>query len=969
MYNLIKTIFKHFFQILLIFSIFFIFSCKSEIENKPKVENGEIDLSNWEFTKKGSLKLNGEWEFYWNKLLEPSDFINSNQQKEYIHVPNLWTKFKYENKPVGSYGYATYRIKIILPEKDKIYSLKIGRIETAYKIWIDDLLINEVGKVGNSRQNMRSAWIPTENDFFAINKEIYLTIQVSNFNHRKGGIANSIEIGEQKQIRNSSLVLLGFDIFLLGAILIMAFYHLGVFLLRKEDISPLFFFLAALSTAIYTTANGNFILSRIFSNINFELLVKINFISNYARIAFFTLFLGSLFKNEIKPLIVKIISYWAIAMAIVVIITPASFYSRTLLLLIIIALFTITYLSVGLIRATIRKRGGAIFSLIGTLCILFAAINDTLLDYGVINSIFMSSLGLFILIFFQSYMLSVRSAQAFKSAEIMTERLSVLDKIQKELLTIPSYDLTTTLSILHNSFNATNSKFYISDRTEKLKLCSAITDNNKNSSPKEDYYGDEITSEKEKIEISNGYNQIKITSPIFEKNKLKAVLFFEKEKSEEFDNKVIEVIKLLKSQIANIIDNALVYTELENLNKNLEQKVFERTEEVYRQKEEIENKNVEMSEMLEELKVTNEVIQFKNSELEKQKIEILEKHEELLQQQEEILSINEILERRQEEILNKNAELEKQKIEIIEKHEELLQQQEEILSINEILERRQEEILNKNAELEAQKKEISNKNEHITNSIEYAQRIQFALMKSDKKIPFKEHFILYKPRDIVSGDFYLVKKTSDFLIITVADCTGHGVPGAFMSMLGISLLTEVVNNHFRKLNQTKPSASLILDDLRDNLIRALSQKDAQDSNKDGMDIALCIIDLNTNLMQFAGAYNPSFIIRNKQLTVIEADKMPIGVYIKDIKPFKNNEFQLQENDSIYLFTDGYFDQFGTIERQKFLKKRFKNILLEINNLPMEEQLFYLDKTIVDWMGSLRQTDDILVMGFKISKNN
>lgn len=273
-------------------------------------------------------------------------------------------------------------------------------------------------------------------------------------------------------------------------------------------------------------------------------------------------------------------------------------------------------------------------------------------------------------------MLSFRSAQAFKYAEIKTERLTVLDKIQKELLSIPSYDLSKTLNILHKNFNASTSKLYISDNNEIIKLHTQISENNIVELKNEILFENEKISEQEKIENSNDSKQIKITSSIYEKNKLKAILYFEKEKTEEFDSKLIEVLKLLKSQITNIIDNSKVYIELENLNKNLEQKVLERTQEVIEQKEEIENKNIELSEIIEELKVTNEIIK------------------------------------------SKNAELEKQKIEIIEKHEELLQQQEEILSINEILEKRQEEILQINTELEAQKTEISNKNEHITNSIE-----------------------------------------------------------------------------------------------------------------------------------------------------------------------------------------------------------------------------------------------------------
>lgn len=946
LYNICKTNkIKH---LAVIFILLIFISCgNSSKKEKPKAESGVLNLSEWNFNSDGIVNLNGQWEFYWNELINPVTDTVINIKPELITVPKLWNKFIENNKPIGSYGYATYRLKILVPEKNTIYSLKVGRIETAYKIFINDKFINEVGKVGNLKEEMQSAWIPQEYSFYADTTEINIIIQVSNFNHRKGGIAKSIQIGNPQQISKTTRLLVGFEIFLLGAIIIMTLYYLGLFLMRREDKSTLFFFLASLSTGIYTTVNGEFIASRLIPDFNWVLLVKLNFITNYARIALFALFLGYLFYKEIAPKIVRGIAIWAGAMILFVIFTPSTLFSRTLIFLIIIAMFTVVYLTIGITRATIKKRSGAVYSLIGTIGVLLTTINDSLLDYGILDSIFLISFGLFILIFFQAVMLSKRSADSFRSSENMTDRLLKLDNIQKELLSISSFDLGNTLQILNKNFKtdrallflATDFSFNVYSEVEKDEI--KIYENQKdiNITWDDNILKESVIENTDLVKShetdNSDYFKLKnidtiISAPIFENNKLKAILYFELKTGNNFEKRTLEVLSFLKSQIANIIDNALIYLKLEDLNKNLELKVQKRTAELNRQKQEIEQKNVEMDEMIEELKVTTDIVESVNRERE-----------------------------------DKNTILENQKQEIMEKHEELLQQREEILTINEVLEKRQEEILNKNSELETQKDQITKKNQQITDSIEYARRIQLALLKSEKNIPFKDNLILYRPRDIVSGDFYWIKKFFNYVVIAAADCTGHGVPGAFMSMLGISFLNEVANRHFRKISKARLSASLILEDLRESVIKALSSKDERSQNKDGMDISLCIIDKDTNLMQFAAAYNPAYIIRENNIIELEADKMPIGLHVKETKPFFNREFQLLDNDRLYLFSDGYIDQFGGLNGRKFLKNNFKELLIKIHQLPMDEQYQILLDNHLKWKAGLKQTDDILVMGFQI----
>lgn len=266
-------------------------------------------------------------------------------------------------------------------------------------------------------------------------------------------------------------------------------------------------------------------------------------------------------------------------------------------------------------------------------------------------------------------------------------------------------------------------------------------------------------------------------------------------------------------------------------------------------------------------------------------------------------------------------------------------------------------------ELEEKNELISDQKREIEDSIHYASRIQRAVVPSpelaEKLLP--EHFILWRPRDIVSGDFYWFTKVGQKLIIVAADCTGHGVPGAFMSMLGVSFLSEIVGKHGKNVQ-----ANLILNSLRSNVKRTLKQEGKKDEAKDGMDIALCIVDQENMTMQFAGAYNPLYMFRNGEMEVFKADKMPIGIHIFEKDCFTLQEIEIKKGDTFYIFSDGFVDQFGGPTGRKFMVKRFKALLEEVQELPMADQKKRLDLELDDWMGSeYLQIDDILVIGFRV----
>ncbi|HRW61896.1 MAG TPA: tetratricopeptide repeat protein [Bacteroidales bacterium] len=270
-------------------------------------------------------------------------------------------------------------------------------------------------------------------------------------------------------------------------------------------------------------------------------------------------------------------------------------------------------------------------------------------------------------------------------------------------------------------------------------------------------------------------------------------------------------------------------------------------------------------------------------------------------------------------------------------------------------------LFRQNSKIRAANTELAYQKKQITDSIEYASRIQRAILPPSEYISglLPEHFILYKPRDIVSGDFYWITHKEEKIVLAVVDCTGHGVPGAFMSMLGFAFLNEIVNK------EKDIQANLILNQLRRYVKDSLHQTGKENEAKDGMDIALCVIDPLNLTIQFSGAYNPLYIVRKNNLETIKADRMPIGIHIVEKESFTNHLIQADKGDTIYLFTDGYIDQFGGKKSQKFKMAPFQELLFTIKDMPMDEQKRMLEKHFEDWKGSNPQIDDVLIMGIKL----
>jgi serine phosphatase RsbU (regulator of sigma subunit) len=335
-----------------------------------------------------------------------------------------------------------------------------------------------------------------------------------------------------------------------------------------------------------------------------------------------------------------------------------------------------------------------------------------------------------------------------------------------------------------------------------------------------------------------------------------------------------------------------------------------------------------------------------------------------------------------------NAELEQK---VKERTAEIQSQKEEIESQRDEVESQRDEIERQRDYVIEQRDLIISQKKAITDSIEYAASIQSAILPPARELDriLPEYFVFYRPRDIVSGDFYwaykIKKKNADKVILVAADSTGHGVPGAIMSMLGITLLREIV------LRKEIHSPSVILDKLKANVVNSLHQTDEIGKSKDGIDLSVCMIDFTNKKLKYAGAYNPIYIVRDtkaeigtgneashqildkirkendgsKILYEIRADRNPIGLSHQNLMNYSLQSFDLEPNDIIYMFSDGYADQFGGKNRHKYMYSRFKKLLAGISSETMEMQNKALERNLKDWMGSEKQIDDILVMGIRI----
>jgi len=688
-----KSVF--FSYIILILVVAILGSCGEDSKTSmPKAKNGVLDLSNWDFEKQGNIALDGEWQFYWEKFVTPdSTTLQTLQPDTLCMVPAYWNDMIINKKRINGNGYATYRLKVILPEyKKETFALKLLSFTTAYQLYADGKSLCGKGEIGTSKEGMLPSYSTDLATFIPQKQEIEIVVHISNYYHRLGGIWQEIILGKEEEVLHQQILLLGVSLFLSGSILIMALYHFGLYLLRYKEKSTLYFAFFCLVIFIRIAVTGEMWLD-VFYLFNWHIVIFLEYASFYIAVPLFATFVQSIFPNEFPTKVLRIMQVVALVFVAFLVFTNTNVYSHTPPYFQIYVLLTGLYIVYILVKALKNRREGAGSFILGFTVLFGTTINDILYQQAIINTMYLISFGLFIFIFSQAFLISLRFSKSFEQVETLSKQL-----------------------------------------------------------------------------------------------------------------------------------------EVNNL--NLEERVKERT-----------------------------------------------------------------------------ASLVKA-------------------------------------------------NKKITDSIVYASRIQNAMLPSEEDVQMllPNNFVYFKPRDIVSGDFYYIRILREKLIFAAADCTGHGVPGAFMSMLNISLLNEIVNN------DELDNAGEVLNLLRTRIKSALKQQQ-RDSLSDGMDITFCILNLENGSLQVASAHNSLLIVRNSEMIAYQADKMPVGIHYKE-KPFTNQVIELQQNDMLYLYSDGYYSQFGGNADRTYSKKRFKQLLVKIAELPVNEQQQHLETEFQNWRGTKPQIDDIVVIGYK-----
>ncbi|MCS6967040.1 MAG: SpoIIE family protein phosphatase [Cytophagales bacterium] len=382
------------------------------------------------------------------------------------------------------------------------------------------------------------------------------------------------------------------------------------------------------------------------------------------------------------------------------------------------------------------------------------------------------------------------------------------------------------------------------------------------------------------------------------------------------------------------------------------------------QRQELLKKQAEIQHQKEELAAQAERLRLANEEISMQNEEIRQVMEEIEAQRDSILEKNAVLEQQKEEIIVQSENLQKLNEELQRQNELLNQQKQEIQRQAVALELANRQVSQVLAELSEKQQQLQTKNEQIIDSIKYAKRIQQALLPPVEAIAevLPESFVLFIPRDIVSGDFYWFAQKDNTTFLAVVDCTGHGVPGAMMSVMAHNLLHKII------LYQNNKEPGRILEEMHIGVRELLNQEIT--NNRDGMEIALCAIDRTQGIMHFAGAGLPLCYVENGQLYVIKGERYSVGGNLSNIPnqylTFQQHSFSLNSvQRTFYIYSDGFQDQFGGSRNQKYMSKRFRNLLHALSFMPMSMQYERLQQEFVEWKGNEEQTDDVLVIGFKI----
>jgi Signal transduction histidine kinase len=430
-------------------SIIFIFGNKNvkSFTEEPVSKDGVLDLRNWDFDKQGIAKLNGQWEFYYDKLLTPEDFQSKNKPVKtgLLNIPGNFINYIYKGQPLSGQGYATYRLKVLTNNVEDLYAIKTEYIQTSYKLWVNGKVVTQSGKVGKSKTEMVSKVAPGLGAFYDKTGEIEIVLQTCNYYYGVPQI-DTILLGTEAQISENRARSMGFDLFLFGSTLVAGIYNFALFLRRKKDKATLYFSIVCALVGLRTILVGERLIYNIFPNMNYILDLKLLLWTFFLYIPMLVLFIDSFYPKLLNKVIVKGSSIIGIVYFFVILILPTIYYNDLILPFEIISNFLLLYILYKLIHRYFTEGQKCEMVIIAIFLLFITRFNDILYEYSIIQTGSYAPVGMLIFIFAQSYALADRFSMAFSNVEEMTEKLKSIDRLKDDFLAITSHELKTPLN-------------------------------------------------------------------------------------------------------------------------------------------------------------------------------------------------------------------------------------------------------------------------------------------------------------------------------------------------------------------------------------------------------------------------------------------------------------------------------------------------------------------------------------------
>lgn len=417
--------------------------------DRNRVEAGVLDLHNREPDENNVLSLSGEWDFYWERFLSHKELAPDRLAPDLkAEVPKVWNSYKINGRNLPGFGYATYRLKVVNAPAGEPLAMRIPTFSTAYELYVDDRLLSSNGKVGADKGHFSPVYLPRVAEFTPEESSFEIIIHVSNFTYARGGMWYAINMGTPQQIKAMDKAIADKDLFLFGALSVMAFYYLSIFLLRREDRSSLYYVFMCLIFASRTVIYGDFLIYRLIPFMNFGTIVTIDYITLCWFPVCAAFMCGSLFPDEYPEKILRVFLIYAVSLTLLFLLTPISFYTGLVFIVQVFSILIGAYAIAGIAAAFLKGGKDASVVLLGALAVILCALHDMLFQ----NNIILSNVGelvpfgLFVLLLLQSFVLARRSAEAFRNVSGMSQKLLRLDKIKDEFLANTSHELRTPLS-------------------------------------------------------------------------------------------------------------------------------------------------------------------------------------------------------------------------------------------------------------------------------------------------------------------------------------------------------------------------------------------------------------------------------------------------------------------------------------------------------------------------------------------